>query len=537
MDLPLFDLAPRPDPAAIDAAATVRAAAAPRNGDFGALLDGHLSDAVAPGDDADAPAATAPAPAATALPDGRGNDDSLEIVTDAPAGADEDDGLAMPPPMIVAVVAPVMMSLVLPATLTAAQSAPPAETVDATGTMTAPVEALPGEQLLALMAPPAKTNTPAPDALPHEFVIPQADAGAPERQPPGIIPPPAPAPASVPSTAAVAVAPNALDPQKAHVAARSESAAAPAAGVLQTTEGSAPNASAAPTTPAQSPAAPTLAAAASVVDDALAVAGTEATVKIKIAVAAAPAPTSHAMAPQPQLPAEAPGAPTNPTTALAPQTADSGTPVPANDARDAIAVKPDITATDAKPEDAGPAPRSSGDGAPPQVQANPAAQVAAPNTAAPVAAPASPAHSRQAVVHPVVEQIVIHLAKAAIDAVEQIKIELRPAELGRVDVRMEIGPNGHVQAVFAADRPQTVDLLQRDARQLERALQDAGLNVSSGSLSFDLRGNGRESGNNAAGFADPAPTPQLPELLPDLAAASQAYAWSGAGAGRLDIRV
>ena len=40
------------------------------------------------------------------------------------------------------------------------------------------------------------------------------------------------------------------------------------------------------------------------------------------------------------------------------------------------------------------------------------------------------------------------------------------------------------------ERSETLDLLQRDARSLERALNDAGLKADSGSLEFNLRGDG-----------------------------------------------
>jgi len=40
----------------------------------------------------------------------------------------------------------------------------------------------------------------------------------------------------------------------------------------------------------------------------------------------------------------------------------------------------------------------------------------------------------------------------------------------------------------SADRPDTLQLLQRDARGLEQALQDAGLQMGQGSLSFNLGG-------------------------------------------------
>ena len=46
--------------------------------------------------------------------------------------------------------------------------------------------------------------------------------------------------------------------------------------------------------------------------------------------------------------------------------------------------------------------------------------------------------------------------------------------------------------MFIADRPETLDMLQRDARVLERALNDAGLRADSGGLSFNLRSDGSD---------------------------------------------
>lgn len=161
---------------------------------------------------------------------------------------------------------------------------------------------------------------------------------------------------------------------------------------------------------------------------------------------------------------------------------------------------------------------------------------AAPQPAPAAEATAAAAATNRPMVHPVVEQVVLHIAKAAADQADRIKIELRPIELGRIDVRMEIGPDGRVQAVFAADRPQTMELLQRDSRQLQSALQDAGLNVDSGSLSFDLRGNGSGAGSNS--FANTfTPARGSYDVPPELVATSQVYAAPGSGAGRLDIRV
>lgn len=69
-------------------------------------------------------------------------------------------------------------------------------------------------------------------------------------------------------------------------------------------------------------------------------------------------------------------------------------------------------------------------------------------------------------------------------------IRLDPAELGKIEVNLSVDAHGHAQAELSADKPQTLELLQKDASALERALKDAGLNLSGG-LAFSLKGDGR----------------------------------------------
>ena len=107
----------------------------------------------------------------------------------------------------------------------------------------------------------------------------------------------------------------------------------------------------------------------------------------------------------------------------------------------------------------------------------------------------------------------------------RISITLHPAELGQIDVKLNIGNDGAVKAIISIERPETFELLQRDARGLEKALQDAGLKTDSGSLSFNLKGEpeqdaaagreGTETGSQEAGTESPAE----PELAPEIIAA------------------
>lgn len=89
-------------------------------------------------------------------------------------------------------------------------------------------------------------------------------------------------------------------------------------------------------------------------------------------------------------------------------------------------------------------------------------------------------------------EVAVHIHRAAAKGKERIRIQLHPAELGQIDVRLKLGTDGAARAIVQVDRPETLDLLQRDARGLERALQDAGLKTDSNSLSFSLRDHGQD---------------------------------------------
>ena len=73
-------------------------------------------------------------------------------------------------------------------------------------------------------------------------------------------------------------------------------------------------------------------------------------------------------------------------------------------------------------------------------------------------------------------------------------IRLDPPELGRVEVRLELGSDNTVRALLAAERTETLAELQRSARDLERALAEAGLDVGEDALSFSLTGDDAASG-------------------------------------------
>lgn len=137
------------------------------------------------------------------------------------------------------------------------------------------------------------------------------------------------------------------------------------------------------------------------------------------------------------------------------------------------------------------------------------------------------------------EQVAVHLNRMAKSGTSQYDLQLHPAELGRVDIRLEINKDGAVQATITADNQQAFDMLQKDSRSLERALQQAGLQTDSGSLSFSLRGdNGSQAQQHAQHNHGTPWNKWIEKTLPEEAIQSKILSFDvSAGPGRVDLRV
>jgi len=88
----------------------------------------------------------------------------------------------------------------------------------------------------------------------------------------------------------------------------------------------------------------------------------------------------------------------------------------------------------------------------------------------------------------------IEIGAKALAGNKRFDIRLDPAELGRIDVSLEISDKGDVSAKLTVDRVETLHMLQRDARTLERAFEQAGLKPSEGGIDLSLRDPGQQSG-------------------------------------------
>ncbi len=137
------------------------------------------------------------------------------------------------------------------------------------------------------------------------------------------------------------------------------------------------------------------------------------------------------------------------------------------------------------------------------------------------------------------EQVAVNINRAAGQGLDRITIQMRPQELGRVDVKMEVAQDGRLTAVISVERQETYDMLRADSRALTQALQNAGLQADQNSLSFNLKGQGGDTagagssrGGSSGGEAGDGGLPDIDDGLLALGEAAQPNA-----DGRYDVRV
>lgn len=104
---------------------------------------------------------------------------------------------------------------------------------------------------------------------------------------------------------------------------------------------------------------------------------------------------------------------------------------------------------------------------------------------------------------------VAHLAEQIVSNTEgkstRFDVQLDPAGLGKVDVKIEINRAGEMSAVMTFDNPQSASELRSRAGELRNALEQSGFDLSKGGLSFEFAG--QNGGRNSWDQQAQAPTP------------------------------
>ena len=97
------------------------------------------------------------------------------------------------------------------------------------------------------------------------------------------------------------------------------------------------------------------------------------------------------------------------------------------------------------------------------------------------------------------EQVALQVNRGINDAKDRITIQLKPAELGRVDIKLEVSHDGRMTAVISAERQETLDLLRSDQRNLLNAINEAGMKMSQNNLNFTSSGQNQSNGDGQQG--------------------------------------
>ncbi len=84
----------------------------------------------------------------------------------------------------------------------------------------------------------------------------------------------------------------------------------------------------------------------------------------------------------------------------------------------------------------------------------------------------------------------IAIAHRAKNGEDMVRVRMTPGELGRVEVTLAFDDKGNVQATLKADNHHALDLLRRDAVELTRALDQAGIRADTQSFRFESRSDG-----------------------------------------------
>jgi flagellar hook-length control protein FliK len=140
-------------------------------------------------------------------------------------------------------------------------------------------------------------------------------------------------------------------------------------------------------------------------------------------------------------------------------------------------------------------------GAPPAVEPGLATPATARHGGAPTAlargdAPASsPAEAG-------VDEVPAQIRRVAESGGRQLHVRLVPADLGRLDIRLDFDGEHGLKVQIRADNDQALDLLQRQGHQLERALQQSGFEVGRDAVRYELDTGGGRSARGGGGGAE-----------------------------------
>lgn len=136
-----------------------------------------------------------------------------------------------------------------------------------------------------------------------------------------------------------------------------------------------------------------------------------------------------------------------------------------------------------------------------------------------------------------VSGLALQIAASARAGNSRFEIRLDPAELGRIDIRLDVDRHGNVTSHLTVEKPETLAMLRQDAPQLQRSLEDAGLKTGQNGLQFSLRDQSSGQQNNEQTERQPQRLVISETHAAPLVAANTTYSYAAGASRGLDIRV
>ncbi|MCC7037732.1 MAG: flagellar hook-length control protein FliK, partial [Alphaproteobacteria bacterium] len=85
------------------------------------------------------------------------------------------------------------------------------------------------------------------------------------------------------------------------------------------------------------------------------------------------------------------------------------------------------------------------------------------------------------------QMIALQIHRNAQTQVDTFRMQLHPTDMGQLEVRLKVSKDGTMKAHLVADKPETLAILQKDSAQLQKMLEQSGIQLDGNALSFDLR--------------------------------------------------
>lgn len=98
------------------------------------------------------------------------------------------------------------------------------------------------------------------------------------------------------------------------------------------------------------------------------------------------------------------------------------------------------------------------------------------------------------------QMVALQIQRNAAAKLDTFTMQLNPMNLGRLEIKMKFTRDGAVKAHLIAEKPETLSMLQKDQPQIQKLLQQAGLEVDDNALSFDLRQQSQDQQNTKESY-------------------------------------